>query len=147
MGRSCRCFSCSQYALLTFLRQIYEIAQGLAYLHENDIVHGNLTVDSIVIVKNKAQITDLQYACVDNEDRDVDKDSNSIYQGSRRHNLLAPEINYPDIFGRMSSRPRKSSDIYSFACVLTEVCMLSLGQTSQIADSISLAVHLQGTIF
>lgn len=107
--------------LLTFFRQIYQIAQGLAFLHENDIVHGNLTVDSIVIVKGKAQITGLQYACVDNEDNDADKEFDHIYQGNRRHNLIAPEINYPDSCGRKSSRPRKPSDIYSLAMIACSV--------------------------
>lgn len=62
--------------------------------------------------------------------------SSKSYASMRAGNprWLAPELIDPDEFGLDSRRPTFCSDIYSFACVLTEVCMSSLEQTSQIAD-------------
>ena len=44
----------------------------------------------------------------------------SVRAGATR--WLAPELIDPAEFGKQSSRPTFMSDIYSFACVVIEVC-------------------------
>ena len=59
---------------------------------------------------------------------------------------LAPELIDPDEFGLDSQRPTFCSDVYSFACVLIEVCMSTFMQKRQTTNHTSLAVHLRDAI-
>jgi len=93
-----------------FYNWITQIAQGLAYLHNEDVVHGdlrgaNIMIDSNLKVKlvdfGLALFTEATYATL-----------GSIGGGSTR--WTAPEI----IFG---SRSTFQSDIYAFGCVSLEL--------------------------
>ncbi|KAJ3560250.1 hypothetical protein NP233_g10965 [Leucocoprinus birnbaumii] len=84
---------------------VSDIANGLSYLHEHDIVHGGLYPDCILVSdEGQAMIANTSIAC-DFPDSD------------------SPPIRYsaPEILGKDDDvQPTKASDMWSFACLCYE---------------------------
>ncbi|KAH8092658.1 kinase-like domain-containing protein [Cristinia sonorae] len=96
---------------------LHEIALGLAYLHQEHIIHGDLRGANILIDAHwKVRVADFGLA--------VFAESMSNANSSKRegnYEWLAPEIIDPETFGKTSRRQTYESDIYSFGMVCIEL--------------------------
>ena len=91
---------------------------GLAYLHSEGIVHGDLHGGNLLVDSNGSiRLTDFGMALV-SEGTAYNYGS---HHGGGATRWTAPELFDPDVFGLDSSRPTFQSDIYSLACVGVEV--------------------------
>lgn len=95
----------------------YDIANGLAYLHEENIIHGDLKgVNILVSHSGNACIGDFGLASVSLGDvasmPNYESSNSSSCQGTTR--WLAPEVFETGVISA-------KSDIYAFACVLYEL--------------------------
>ncbi|KAJ7333480.1 kinase-like domain-containing protein [Mycena albidolilacea] len=102
-------------------RLIGEIAQGLAFLHTENVVHGDLRGANILV-------SDAVSACLTDFGLTVLSDASTSQSrptaGCTR--WMAPELLDPLNWG-VQNRPRTSaSDIYALACVCLEHCILRL---------------------
>ncbi|ESK89171.1 hypothetical protein Moror_5241 [Moniliophthora roreri MCA 2997] len=97
--------------------RLFEIAQALAYLHSQDIVHGDLRGSNILVDPEF-------HACIADFGLSVFSDgtlrtNSSQHGGSMR--WMAPELHLPQGFGLKSRWRTFASDVYSFACVCVEL--------------------------
>ncbi|KZS88611.1 kinase-like protein, partial [Sistotremastrum niveocremeum HHB9708] len=96
-------------------------AEGLLYLHETGIVHGDLKGSNILINENgQPVLADFGLARLSNPDGAFASDrltsSSSLLSGTCR--WTAPElINEPDLY----PGPTIPSDVWSFGCVMLEL--------------------------
>ncbi|KAL1663112.1 kinase-like domain-containing protein [Schizophyllum commune] len=94
----------------------YDIASGLAYLHDKNVVHGDLKGANILVsASGKACIGDFGLSCVTDMASICQKGndaSSSYFCGSA--NWAAPEV-------LQSGQLSVKSDIYAFACVVYEL--------------------------
>ncbi|KAJ7454435.1 kinase-like domain-containing protein, partial [Mycena latifolia] len=100
----------SQYAI----ELLYDIIMGLAYLHSEDIVHGDLRGRNILIHEGRALLTDFGLA----EFVEFEISTNA----PTRTRWMAPELLLPDIY-QPGKPPRctQASDVWAFGCVCCEV--------------------------
>ncbi|KAJ7620606.1 kinase-like domain-containing protein [Mycena polygramma] len=94
---------------------LYEIAQGLQYLHSRGIVHGDLRGANILINEDWS-------ACLADFGLSAFSDATASMTTNRAGSLywMAPELLDPERFGNKFSRT-PASDVYAFACVCLEV--------------------------
>ncbi|KAJ7145880.1 kinase-like domain-containing protein, partial [Mycena epipterygia] len=95
---------------------LFEIAQGLQYLHSRNIVHGDLRGTNILINEEwSACLTDFGLSVFSNA-------TSSMRTSTRAGSLywMAPELIEPDRFGGKFVRT-PASDVYAFGCVCIEV--------------------------
>nr|GAT45693.1 kinase-like protein [Mycena chlorophos] len=98
-------------------RRLFEIAQGLAYLHSEGVVHGDLRGANILV-------DDGWHACLADFGLAVFSDATlathtSHSGGSVR--WMSPELHFPQSCGLDSFRRTFASDVYSFAFVCIEL--------------------------
>jgi serine/threonine protein kinase len=102
----------------SFSYQLFEIAQGLAYLHSQDIIHGDLRGTNILVDnKGHACLADFGLAVFSNATL---ANQSSQHGGSVR--WMGPELLYPQSCGLEYFQRTFANDVYSFACVCIEVC-------------------------
>ncbi|KAJ6560238.1 hypothetical protein B0H19DRAFT_1027892 [Mycena capillaripes] len=95
---------------------LYEIAQGLQYLHSRNIVHGDLRGANILITEEWS-------ACLADFGLSVITSATTTMHTSQRAGSLywmAPELIDPDRFGCKFVR-KPASDVYAFGCVCFEL--------------------------
>ncbi|KAJ6457349.1 kinase-like domain-containing protein [Mycena sanguinolenta] len=94
---------------------LYEIAQGLQYLHSRGIVHGDLRGANILINEDWS-------ACLADFGLSIFSDATSLMTTNRGGSAywMAPELLDPDRFG-MSFARTPASDVYAFGCVCLEL--------------------------
>ncbi|TCD71742.1 hypothetical protein EIP91_005508 [Steccherinum ochraceum] len=94
-----------------------EIADGLAYLHSRQYVHGDLRGANILIDEDlTVRLADFGLAV-------VAQPTTGSYRSSSNGAIrwLAPELLDPSLFGYETSRPTAPGDVYAYACVCMEV--------------------------
>ncbi|KAJ7646311.1 kinase-like domain-containing protein [Mycena polygramma] len=92
---------------------LFQTAHGLAYLHAQKVVHGDLRGTNVLIDANEhAQIADFGLAIV----TDATLGTTSTAGGSAR--WMAPELLHHET---QSKRPTKASDVYAFSCLCIEL--------------------------
>ncbi|KAJ6589579.1 kinase-like domain-containing protein [Mycena capillaripes] len=92
-------------------RLLFETAQGLAYLHSKDIVHGDLRGGNVLIDDDKhAQLADFGLAIVTDATRGT-----TSQRGSLR--WMAPEL----LDFEVEFKRTEASDVYAFACLCIEI--------------------------
>ncbi|KAJ6542592.1 kinase-like domain-containing protein [Mycena capillaripes] len=99
---------------------LYEIAQGLEYLHSRDIVHGDLRGANILITEDwSARLADFGLSFF--------SDATASMTTNRGGSLywMAPELLDPERFGNKFSRT-PASDVYAFGCVCLEATFFLL---------------------
>jgi len=88
---------------------VTEIAEGMLYLHNNNIVHGNLKTKNVLVNRNQEiKINDYGMLCLKNRLFESDKENNTTCY------YFAPEIFEGQPFSR-------KSDVYSFGMLLWEL--------------------------
>ncbi|KAJ7224800.1 kinase-like domain-containing protein [Mycena rebaudengoi] len=94
---------------------LWEVAQGLEYLHSCNIVHGDLRGANILINQDwSACLADFGLTSF----TDITAATTSHRAGTVR--WMAPELIAPDHFG-IQFRRTTASDVYAFACVCLEL--------------------------
>ncbi|KAJ7760609.1 kinase-like domain-containing protein [Mycena maculata] len=95
-------------------RRLFETAQGLAYLHSQNIVHGDLRGGNVLIDNGEhAQLADFGLAIVTDATLGT---TSTTSDGSWR--WMAPELF--DLQAESKKRT-KASDVYAFACLCIEI--------------------------
>ncbi|KAF7374462.1 Kinase-like protein [Mycena sanguinolenta] len=104
-----------QYGHSNVDRLLYEIAQGLQYLHSRNVVHGDLRGTNILI-------NDDWSACLADFGLSIFSDATFFITTNRRPSAywMAPELLAPNRFGMRFART-PASDVYSFGCVCLEL--------------------------
>ncbi|KAF8150309.1 kinase-like domain-containing protein [Mycena galopus ATCC 62051] len=94
---------------------LYEIAQGLEYLHSRNIVHGDLRGANILIKKDWS-------ACLADFGLSSFSDATATMSTSRAGSpyWMAPELLDPERFGLQFART-PATDVYAFGCVCIEL--------------------------
>ncbi|KAF8183723.1 kinase-like domain-containing protein [Mycena galopus ATCC 62051] len=94
---------------------LYEIAQGLEYLHSHNIVHGDLRGANILIKEDWS-------ACLADFGLSILSDVTSMTSSNRGGNphWMAPELLDPARFGSKFIRA-PANDVYAFGCVCFEL--------------------------
>ncbi|KAG7091225.1 hypothetical protein E1B28_010276 [Marasmius oreades] len=98
-------------------KRLYEVAQGLSYLHSQKIAHGDLRGSNILI-------NDEWQACLTDFGLTVFDDATALTFTSRREGSvrwMAPELHDPESFGLDRFRLTPETDIYAFGCVCLEL--------------------------
>ncbi|KAJ6518641.1 kinase-like domain-containing protein, partial [Mycena sanguinolenta] len=100
---------------IDIILQLYEIAQGLQYLHSCDIVHGDLRGANILVNEDWS-------ACLADFGLSKFSDATSSTNTSRGGSVywMAPELINPDRFGLQFGRT-PATDVYAFGCVCLEL--------------------------
>ncbi|KAI0071030.1 kinase-like protein [Panus rudis PR-1116 ss-1] len=94
-----------------------EVAAGLSYLHDQMVIHGDLRGWNILITDDGvAQLSDFGLSVFANE---RSKSFRSLRGGVEQ--WLAPEILDPEQYGKTSSRPTYTSDVFAFGMVCIEL--------------------------
>ncbi|KAJ7266661.1 kinase-like domain-containing protein [Mycena rebaudengoi] len=92
---------------------LFETAQGLAYLHSQNIVHGNLRGENTLIDSAEhVQLADFGLAVV--TDATIGTTSTTQHGSSR---WMAPELLNPEL----EFKRTRASDVYAFACLCVEI--------------------------
>ncbi|KAJ7266687.1 kinase-like domain-containing protein [Mycena rebaudengoi] len=92
---------------------LFETAQGLAYLHSQNIVHGDLRGGNVLIDSGEhAQLADFGLAVV--TDATIGTTSIARHSSSR---WMAPELVNPEV----GFKRTRASDVYAFACLCVEI--------------------------
>ncbi|KAJ7730854.1 kinase-like domain-containing protein [Mycena maculata] len=98
---------------------LFQIAQGLQYLHSHNIVHGDLRGANILIDEHwSARLADFGLSVFENATTAMQTSNRagSIY-------WMAPELIDPERFGCRYMRT-KASDVYAFGCVCLEARLI-----------------------
>ncbi|KAJ7731569.1 kinase-like domain-containing protein [Mycena maculata] len=97
-------------------RLIQEIAQGLAFLHKQNVVHGDLRGSNILV-------DDTGHACLTDFGLTVLSDATvtQTNHGAGSVRWMAPETLNPTTFGLQGLARTPASDIYAFGCVCLEL--------------------------
>ncbi|KAJ7141696.1 kinase-like domain-containing protein [Mycena crocata] len=95
---------------------IREIVQGLAYLHDQNVVHGDLRGSNILV-------DDAGHACLTDFGLTVLSDATTTQtnNGAGSVRWMAPETLDPSAYGLQNHLPTTASDIYAFGCLCLEV--------------------------
>ncbi|KAF7373447.1 Zn(2)-C6 fungal-type domain-containing protein [Mycena sanguinolenta] len=100
-----------RHGLANVDKLLYEIAQGLQYLHARNIVHGDLRGANILINDDwSACLADFGLSSFSDSNSSTSTRGGSLY-------WMAPELFDPDRFGYKFIRT-PATDVYAFGCVL-----------------------------
>ncbi|EMD31919.1 hypothetical protein CERSUDRAFT_59378, partial [Gelatoporia subvermispora B] len=96
---------------------IDDVAQGLKYLHDNDIAHGDLKGDNILVSRDLvARLADFGLSGLDPV---VALPTTSAEGGSVR--WMAPELHEPERWELRKSVVTAQSDVYSFGMTMLQI--------------------------
>ena len=122
---------------LNLTYQLHEIAQGLLYLHGENVIHGDLHGVSIVtstalvliLLQNNVLITDDRKAVFGSADLEMITQTSSAMHGALE--FLSPECLGAYIgeqFDQANMRPTAASDVFAFAglCYQVACALLSI---------------------
>ncbi|OCH89378.1 kinase-like protein [Obba rivulosa] len=102
------------------IKLLTDVAEGLAYLHDMGVLHGDLKGANILVNDARdACISDFGLAAISHDSQMNFLTESSVAAGSTR--WMPPEILDPEKFGLDKSYLSKQSDMYSFSMVMWEV--------------------------
>ncbi|KAG1906275.1 kinase-like domain-containing protein [Suillus fuscotomentosus] len=101
------------------LTMVREVAAGLQYLHDKDIVHGNLTGTNVLVGSDGTlYLGDFWLSMISTESENV------IFGCCNGESIrwMPPRTTMPlDVSEVMEDMPTKARDIYSYGCILMQV--------------------------
>ena len=118
--------------------QLADVAEGLVYMHEQGMFHGDLKgvcsqasilphVSNVSLKANilidethRARLADFGLLTIISESTSLSVSSSSFTQGGT-HRWMSPELFLPQRFGIKDGRPTKQSDCYALGMVVYEV--------------------------
>lgn len=106
--------SCAELTVMDRLSMLKQIVEGLKYLHDNDVIHGNLTSNNVLVAADGSpRLADFSLS-------NIMIESNmafSYHTGAVR--WAAPELIIHE--SHIVQCPTKFCDIYSLGCIMLEV--------------------------
>ncbi|KAH8091022.1 kinase-like domain-containing protein [Cristinia sonorae] len=97
---------------------LYQTAEGIAYLHEEGVVHGDLHPGNILVDDaGHIKLTDIGMSITS----EVTAYINEFTSGAGALRWTAPELFEPERFGLEESFETCQSDIYAFGCTVFEI--------------------------
>jgi len=100
------------------LELLREVTSGLIYMHEQEIVHGDLKGANILIDNNgHARLADFSLLTIVLDQSTI----MSTYTAGGTFRWMGPELLDPESFGLGGVRPTKASDCYALGMVIYEV--------------------------
>ncbi|KAG2065014.1 kinase-like protein [Suillus decipiens] len=106
----------SRERMLTMVR---EVAAGLQYLHDKDIVHGDMT-DTNILVSNDGRLYLADFALSIILAESDNTTFSSCYGGNSR--WMPPEAIVPlEGMEQPEGKPTKAGDVYAFGCIMMRV--------------------------
>jgi len=97
-----------------------DVARGLMYMHDQDMIHGDLKGANILIDENRrARLADFGLITIVSDPAIFSTSSSIVSCGTIR--WMSPELLHPSQFGLEDSRPTKESDCYALGMVVYEV--------------------------
>ncbi|KAF9646427.1 kinase-like protein, partial [Thelephora ganbajun] len=105
---------------LSYTTNLHEAAMGLHYLHEREIIHGDLKGDNILITNGTPARACLADFGLSTLTPSAPGGTTTITAGGTPR-YMAPELLNPEKFGKTNSRPTKPADIYALGMVIYEV--------------------------
>ncbi|THH29187.1 hypothetical protein EUX98_g5008 [Antrodiella citrinella] len=97
---------------------LYEVSFGLAYLHSQGVVHGDLHGGNILIDdEDHVRLTDFGFALI----AAAAPGAYGSKHGGASHHFMAPELWEPSDFGLTRARPTEACDVYAFGCTCIEL--------------------------
>ncbi|KIK35701.1 hypothetical protein CY34DRAFT_32641, partial [Suillus luteus UH-Slu-Lm8-n1] len=100
------------------LSMVRDVAAGLQYLHDKDIVHGDLTATN-VLVSGDGRLCLADYGLSMILAESGNPTFNSCHGGNVR--WMPPEAIQLGDAGEEENKPTKAWDIYSFGCIMMQV--------------------------
>ncbi|KDQ52271.1 hypothetical protein JAAARDRAFT_703008, partial [Jaapia argillacea MUCL 33604] len=95
-----------------------QVASALAYLHDENVVHGDLRGANILVDdRGHCRLADFGLAVFDEATKGAYTTRNEA--GSTR--WMAPELLFPEKFGMVGTRRTCATDIYAYGCVCIEL--------------------------
>ncbi|KAF9780863.1 kinase-like domain-containing protein [Thelephora terrestris] len=96
------------------------VAEGLIYMHERRMVHGDLKGANILIDENgRARLADFGLLAIASDTTTII--SSASFSEAGTHRWMSPELLDPERFRLEHSRPTKPSDCYALGMVVYEV--------------------------
>ncbi|KAF9780864.1 kinase-like domain-containing protein [Thelephora terrestris] len=96
------------------------ITEGLIYMHERGMIHGDLKGANILIDGNgRARLADFGLLAIVSDPATII--SSAAFSGAGTHRWMSPELLDPERFQLKHSRPTKLSDCYALGMVVYEV--------------------------
>ncbi len=101
------------------IRIINQISDGLSFLHDHNIIHGDLKPSNILCQTDQNSETNIRIcdALIAKLINDQDQDANHITLSKEQ--FINPQYSSPEIF--QGKPANKSSDIYSLGCIIYEL--------------------------
>ncbi|TCD66074.1 hypothetical protein EIP91_001832 [Steccherinum ochraceum] len=97
---------------------LFQIADGLLYLHDEGLVHGDLHGGNILIDdEGNARLTDFGMALL----TESTAYGYASLHGGGAIRWKAPELSDPEEYGVEGMRPTPASDVFSFSCMVIEL--------------------------
>ncbi|KAF5362567.1 hypothetical protein D9756_002378 [Leucocoprinus leucothites] len=95
---------------------VYDIVMGLEYLHNENIIHGDLKGMNVLVNKSgRACITDFGLSSI-RTDKTLGFTATTVNLGGRTDRWASPEL-----FEEDGALPTRASDIWAFGCVCYEI--------------------------
>ncbi|KAF9647924.1 kinase-like protein [Thelephora ganbajun] len=101
---------------------LHGVAQGLKYMHDSNLVHGNIRATNILIANEsppRACLSGFGFISVPEEEHPASEAPDTSQGVKWRY--LAPELIHPSRFGLKFVKSSKEADVYAFGLLVLEV--------------------------
>ncbi|TCD67222.1 hypothetical protein EIP91_000351 [Steccherinum ochraceum] len=104
------------------VKWVHEIALGLEYLHDNDVVHGDLHLNNVLLDENfHLRLSDFGMSAIFHQAKTAASQCSPFPEVISSHST-APELLDPQAFGLKTAEASFESDVFALGSVVMELC-------------------------